>query len=82
MSDVTTVSNNQGNILQTLCKISAEKKLLFGANVWIGTHAMLPVILKRCCHFSVVQSFHFETTTHLTGKHSRSTDQKYNSHEC
>ena len=27
------------------------------ANAWIGTHAMFPVIPKRCCRFSVVQSF-------------------------
>ena len=46
----------------------AEKKrrvLLCSANTWIGTHATFPVILKQCCHFSVVHSFQFEFATHL-----------------
>ena len=65
----------------------AEKKLvlLCSANAWIGTRATFPVIPKRCCHFSVVQSFQFEITTHLTYlqcKHSRSIDRKYNYREC
>ena len=51
-SAVTTISNDQGNILQTLCKTSL-KKTLCNANTWIGTHAMFPMILKWCCHFSV-----------------------------
>ena len=58
---------------------------LCSANAWIGTHATFPVIPKRCCRFSVVQSFQFEFATHLTyiqGKHSRSTDRKYNYREC
>jgi len=64
-----------------------EKKwvLLCSANAWIGTHATFPVIPKWCCHFSVVQSFQFEFTTHLMylqGKHSRSIDRKYNCCEC
>ena len=38
-------------------------------------NVMFPVILKLCCHFSVVQSFQFEFATHATyiqGKHARS----------
>ena len=87
MSDVTTISNDQGDILQNSCKTSLKKKrvLLCSANAWIRTHAMFQVIPKRCCCFSVVQSFQFEITTLLTylqGKHSRSVDRKYNYHEC
>ena len=86
-SHVTTISNDQGNILQILCKTSLKKKrvLLCSANAWLRTHATCPVIPKRCCRFAVVQSFPFEFTTHLTylqGKHSRSIDRKYNYHEC
>ena len=58
---------------------------LCSANAWIGTHATFPVILKRCCRFSVVQSFQFEFATHLTyiqGKHLQSIDRKYNYREC
>ena len=46
----------------------AEKTqvLLCSANAWIGTHTTFLVIPKRCCLFSVVQSFQFEITTHLT----------------
>ena len=69
-SDVTTISNSQGNILQISCKTSLKKTsiahMLCSANAWIGTHATFPVIPKRCCHFSVVQSFQFKITTHLT----------------
>ena len=57
---------------------------LCSANAWIGTHVTFPVILKRCCRFSV-QSFQFEFTTHLMylqGKHSQSVDRKYNYREC
>ena len=57
--------------------------LLCSANAWIGTHVTFPVILKRCCRFSV-QSFQFEFTTHLMylqGKHLRSFDRKYNYRE-
>ena len=32
---------------------------------WLRTHVTFPVIPKRCCHFSVVQNFQFEITTHL-----------------
>ena len=39
---------------------------LCSANAWIGTHVTFPVIPKRCCRFSVVQSFQFEFATHLT----------------
>ena len=39
---------------------------LCSANAWIRTHATFPVIPKRCCCFSVVQSFQFEFATHLT----------------
>ena len=86
-SDVTTVSNDLGNILQTSCKTSLKKESVLpcSANAWIRTHATFLVIPKRCCHFSVVQSFQFEFTTHLTylqGKHSWSVDQKYNYREC
>ena len=86
-SDITTISNDRGNIHQISCKTSLEKKRvsLCSANAWIGTHATFPVIPKRCCRFSVVQSFQFEFTTHLTyiqGKHSRSIDRKYNYREC
>ena len=42
-----------------------QQVLLCRANAWIGTHVMFPVIPKRCCCFSVVQSFQFEFTTHL-----------------
>ena len=34
-----------------------EEVSLCSANAWIGTHATFLVILKWCCHFSVVQSF-------------------------
>ena len=65
----------------------AEQKRvsLCSANAWIGTHATFPVIPKRCCRFSVVQSFQFEFATHPTyiqGKHLWSIDQKYNYREC
>ena len=57
MSDVTTVSNDRGNILQISCKNIAEKKRvsLCSANAWTGTHATFPVIPKQCCRskFSV-----------------------------
>ena len=48
----------------------AEKTqvLLCSANAWIGTHTTFLVIPRQCCHFSVVQSFQFEITTHLTGQ--------------
>ena len=92
MSDVTTISNDRGNILQTSCKTSLKEKkekrkrvLLCSVNAWIGTHATFPVVPKRCCRFSVVQSFQFEFTTHLTylrRKHSRSIGRKYNYREC
>ena len=81
-------SNDRGNILQISCKTSLEKNdsvSLCSANAWIGTHATFPVIPKRCCRFSVVQSFQFEFAIHLTyiqGKHSRSIDRKYNYREC
>ena len=67
-SDITTISNDWGNILQISCKTLLEKKRvsLCRANAWIGTHTTFPVISKRCCRFSVVQSFQFEFTTHLT----------------
>ena len=86
MWDVTTISNDRENILQILCKTSLKKKRvsLCSANAWIRTHSMFPVIPKRCCRFSVVQSFQFEFATHLTyiqGKHSRSIDRKYNCRE-
>ena len=87
-SDITTISNDWGNILQILCKTSLEKKKrvsLCSASAWIRTHATFLVILKRCCHFSVVQSFQSEFATHLMyiqGKHSRSIDRKYNYREC
>ena len=86
-SDITTISNDRGNIHQISCKTSLKKKRvsLCSANAWIGTHATFPVIPKRCCRFSVVQSFQFEFTTHLTyiqGKHSLSIDRKYNYREC
>ena len=48
-------------------------------------HMTFLVIRKRCCRFSIVQSFQFKFTTYLAylyGKHSRSIDQKYNCHEC
>ena len=87
MSDITTISNDWGNILQIWCKTSLEKKRvsLCRANTWIGTHATFPLIPKRCCRFSVVQSFQFEFATHLTyiqGKHSWSIYRKYNYREC
>ena len=86
-SDITTISKDQGNILQISCKTSLKKKRvsLCSANAWIGTQATFPVIPKRCCRFSVVQSFQFKFATHLTyiqGKHSRSIDRKYNYREC
>ena len=85
-SDVTTVSNDKGNILQTLCKTSLKKTILLCcANAWIGTCAMFPVIPKWYCCFSVVQSFQFEITTYMTylqGKHSQSVDRKFSYHEC
>ena len=62
-----------------------RRLLVCSANAWIGTNITFLVIPKRCCHFSVVQSFQFEFTTHLMylqGKHSRSFDQKYNYREC
>ena len=58
-----------GEILFRFCaKLHWKNKqvLLLSTNAWIGTHAMFPVIPKRCCHFSVVLSFQFEFTTHLT----------------
>ena len=58
------------NILQISCKTSlkkkGKKKSIASANAWIGTHATFPVIPKRCCRFSVVQSFQFEFATHPT----------------
>ena len=86
-SDVTTISNDQENILQTSCKTSLKKTwvLLCSANARIGTHVTFPVIPKRCCCFLVGQSFQFENTTHmmyLLGKHSWSIDRKYNYCEC
>ena len=86
-SDITTISNNRGSILQISCKTSLKKRRvsLCSANAWIGTHTTFPVIPKRCCRFSVVQSFQFEFATHPTyiqDKHSWSIDQKYNYHEC
>ena len=66
--------------------IAGKKRVsLCRANTWIGRHATFPLIPKRCCHFSVVQSFQFEFATHLTyiqGKHSWSIYQKYNYREC
>ena len=55
-SDITTVSKDQGNILQTACRTLLKKKrvLLYNGNVWFGAHVMFLVILKRCCRFSVV----------------------------
>ena len=87
MSNTITISNDWGNILQISCKTSLKKKrvLLCSANGWIGTRTMFSAIPKRCCHFSVVQSFQFKFATHLTyiqGKHSRSIDWKYNYREC
>ena len=87
-SDITTISNDRGNILQISCKTSLKKNKqvsLCSANAWIRTRATFPVIPKQCCRFSVVQSFQFEFATHLTyiqGKHSRSIDRKYNYREC
>ena len=76
-SDVTIISNDQGNILQISCKTSLEKNwvLLWSANAWIGTHATFLVILKRCGHFSVVQSFQFKFSTHLTYYRANICDQ-------
>ena len=73
-SDITTISNDRGNILQISCKTLLKKKQvsLCSANAWIGTHVTFPVILKRCCRFLVVQSFQFELATHrmyIQGKH-------------
>ena len=87
MSDITTISNDQENILQISCKTSLKKKWvsLCSANAWIRTHATFPVIPKRCCRFSVVQSFQLKFATHLTyiqGKHSWSIDWNYNYCEC
>ena len=60
-SDITTVSNDWGNILQILCKTLLKKNEYHcNANAWIGTYATFPVIPKQCCRFSVVQSFQFE----------------------
>ncbi len=60
MSDITTISNDRGNILQTSCKTSLEKNKrvsLCNANAWIGTHATFPVIPNAvvfgCSKFSV-----------------------------
>ena len=83
-SDIATISNDQGNILQTSCKTSLKKRrlLLCSSNAWI---AAFLVILKQCCCFSVVQSFQFEITTHLIyvqSKYLRSIDRKHNYHEC
>ena len=51
-SDITTISNDQGNILQISCKTSLKKRVpLCNASAWIGTHATFLVILKRCCCF-------------------------------
>ena len=67
-------------------KLRWKKRVsLCSANAWIWTHTTFPVIPKRCCRFSVVQSFQFEFATHLTyiqGKYSRSIDRKYNYREC
>ena len=86
-SDITTISNDWGNILQISCKTLLKKTRvsLCSANAWIGTHVTFPVIPKRCCHFLVVQSFQFEFATHpmyIQGKHSRSIDRKYSYREC
>ena len=43
-----------------------KTNITVSANAWIRTHVTFLVILKRCCHFSVVQSFQFEFTTHPT----------------
>ena len=69
-----------------MLNIAGKKRVsLCRANTWIGTHATFPLIPKRCCRFSVVQSFQFEFATHLTyiqGKHSWSIYRKYNYREC
>ena len=86
MSDVTTISNNQGNILQISCKTSLKKNEYHCVVQMHGLeHATFPVIPKRCCNFSVVQSFQFEFATHLMyiqGKRSQLIDRKYNYREC
>ena len=87
-SDVTTISNDRGNILQISCKTLLEKTHEYCCVVQMhgSEHMwMFPVIPKRCCHFAGVQSFQFEFTTHLMylqGKHLQSSDQKYNCREC
>ena len=52
------------DFVQNFSKKKKIRVLLCNANAWIGTHAMFPVIPKRCCRFSV-QSFQFKITTHL-----------------
>ena len=54
--------------------------LLCSATAWIGTHATFPVISKffSCSKFSVRVC----NTSDIQGKHSRSTDRKYNYREC
>ena len=65
-SDITTISNDRGNILQISCKTSLKKKEYRCVVQMHGLeHATFTVILKRCCRFSVVQSFQFEFATHL-----------------
>ena len=85
MSDVITISNDRGNILQTSCKISLKKnKYCCVVRMHGSEHATFPVIPKQCCRF-LVQSFQFKITTHLMylqGKHSQSVDRKYNYREC
>ena len=87
MSYVTTISNNQGNILQTLCKTLLKKTwiLLCSTNVWIKNPHNFSGDSEAMLLFFVCSSFQFKITTRLTylqGKHSQSIDQKYNYHEC
>ena len=80
-SDVATKSNNWGKYSSDFVQ---NWVLLCSSNAWIGTHATFPLIPKQCCHFSVVQNFQFEITTHLMylqDKYSWSIDRKYNYHE-
>ena len=86
-SYVTTVSNDWGNILDFMQNF-AEKKREYCCVVQMYGLEHTQCFWwfpKRCCHFSVVQSFQFEITTHLTylqGKQLWSIDQKYNYREC
>ena len=83
-SDITPITNDRGNILQTSCKASLKKNnnwiLLCSAYAWIGTHAMFPVMsFFSCSKFSVRD---YNTSNVIQGKHSRSADRKYNYREC